>query len=92
MRFEWDPRKAEQNAGKHKVTFEEAIEVFTDPNAFEEFDESHFENERRYRRIGLSTRRLLLVVFVEISGDGIRLLSARKATARERKYYEQAQS
>jgi len=89
MFFEWDPDKAETNFGKHGVSFEEATEVFLDPQAIEEFDDSHSTIEPRYRRIGLSSRRLLLVVFVEQVQNVIRIVSARKATNKEQQLYEE---
>lgn len=89
MNFEWDDEKAQANVVKHQVTFEEAIEVFLDPKAVEAYDDRHSDDEVRYQRIGLSSRRLLFVVYVERHGDTYRLISARKATQGERKIYEQ---
>ena len=89
MRFEWDSEKAEVNLAKHGVAFEEAVEVFLDPNALEEFDQLHSDQEPRFRRLGLSSRRLLLVVFVERIQETMRILSARKATAKEQALYEE---
>jgi uncharacterized protein len=89
MKFEWDDEKAQSNYAKHRVAFEEAVEVFLDPLAVEAYDESHSDEEDRYRRIGLSSRRLLFVVYVERRGDAYRLISARKANQGERNIYEQ---
>jgi len=89
MRFEWDPDKAAANLQKHGVGFDEAREVFNDPNAIEEFDADHSIEENRFTVIGFSRRRLLLVVFTERAGDAIRVISARNATRRERSEYEQ---
>lgn len=91
MRFEWDTDKAARNNQAHGISFDEAIEVFTDPNAFEDFDPSHSDVEPRYRRVGLSSRRLLLVVFAERAENVIRIVSARKSTTKERERYEEAQ-
>ena len=88
MRFEWDATKASVNFLKHKVAFAEAIEVFYDPNALEDYDARHSTNETRFSIIGLSSRRLLLVVFTEDSGGKVRIISARKATKAEREFYE----
>lgn len=89
IRFTWDPRKSESNWGKHRVSFEEASTVFADPLAGIMDDEQHSEEERREIIIGHSKRRrLLLVSFVEHT-DMIRLISARKATRLERKFYEE---
>ena len=87
--FEWDEPKAHANARKHKVTFEEAISVFTDPWLVTFPDEEHSQIEERYISIGRSDRgRILLVVHTERE-DAIRLISCRKATAAERRTYEQ---
>lgn len=88
MQFEWDDDKATRNQALHGVSFEEAIEVFLDPYALEEFDEAHSEFEDRFQRLGISSKRLLLVVFTERNGDSIRIISARKATSREEEVYE----
>ena len=88
MRFEWDANKASANFVKHTVTFDEATEVFFDPNAVEGVDTLHSDNETRLFVIGFSTRRLLFVVFVETVQDALRLISARKANKREREIYE----
>ncbi len=88
MLFEWDPDKAASNLRKHGVSFDEAAEVFLDREGIEEFDPAHSVEEPRYRRIGLSSQRLLLVVFIDRSEDVIRIISARKATGKEHKLYE----
>jgi hypothetical protein len=89
MRFDWDLKKAAANLKKHGVSFEEATEVFFDPNALEGYDESHSWKEARFFIIGLSTMRLLYVVYVERTGGLVRILSARKANKRESEFYEQ---
>lgn len=62
MRFDWEPNKYEANLKDHKVSFEEAQEAFYDPQALEEYDEEHSTaKERRFKLIGLSSRRLLVV-------------------------------
>jgi len=88
MRFEWDANKASANLVKHRVSFDEATEVFYDPNAIEGFDALHSVNEVRLFVFGLSTRRLLFVVYVEIPPDTVRIISARKVTKAERELYE----
>jgi uncharacterized protein len=88
MRFEWDANKASVNFEKHKVTFGEAIEVFNDPNALEDYDAGHSTTETRFFIIGLSSRRLLFVVFAEEIHDEVRIISARKTTKAERELYE----
>ena len=91
MRFEWDEFKNRTNYRKHAVWFEEAQTVWADSRSIEFFDPEHSEEEDRFLRIGYSTgERLLLIVFCERkSGGVIRLISARKATAKETKTYEE---
>jgi uncharacterized DUF497 family protein len=85
----WDGDKADRNARKHGVTFEEAATVFFDPLALIIEDESHAENARI---IGESLgARILLVVFVERDRDHVRLISARRATRHERRRYEEGE-
>lgn len=83
MRFEWDATKASVNFLKHKVTFGEAMEVFYDPNALEDYNARHSTSETRFSIIGFSSRRLLFVVFTE-ENDKVRIISARKAGKVER--------
>ena len=86
MRFIWDPRKAASNLRKHSVTFEEARSVFDDEHALVQPDLTH---EERLLILGMSGRaRLLFVVYVQLEADDVvRIISARKATAHERKAY-----
>jgi uncharacterized protein len=87
--FEWDKTKAQTNVRKHKVTFEEGVSIFMDPMLITFQDEEYVEIEERFISIGRSERgRVLLVVHTD-RGDAIRLISCRKATAAERKTYEQ---
>ena len=83
--FEWDSDKARRNLQKHKVSFEEAAMVFADENRIERFDEEHSDDEDRYVTIG-KVNRILFVVYTERS-EATRLISARKATFKERKDY-----
>ena len=88
LQFTWDERKAAANQKKHGVSFEEAQTVFDNPLAVIFDDERHSLNEPREIIIGHSARnRLLLVCFTERDGD-IRLISARRATPKERRDYE----
>ena len=89
MRFEWDARKASENFVKHGVRFDEAVEVFYDPRALDHYDMDHSTAEERFFIIGLSTRRLLFVVYTEPHVDVVRIISARKAVRSEREPYEQ---
>lgn len=89
LRFEWDEHKAIVNAKKHGVSFEEARSVFVDERAKLIDDPDHSEDEERFVLLGLSSGlRLLLVCHCHReAGHVIRIISARKATARESKAY-----
>ena len=89
IRFEWDDDKSILNIQKHDVTFQEAQSVFYDENAVLFFDQHHSEDEERFILLGLSNRlRMLVVVHCFRESDStIRLISARKATKNEVKYY-----
>ncbi len=89
MRFEWDPVKAASNAKKHKVSFEVAKTVFYDDFAVQFFNDEHAIDEDRFLLLGMtSASRLLLVCHCEREdGDVIRIISARKATDTEARYY-----
>jgi len=89
LSFEWDPRKAATNVRKHGVSFQEAVRVFGDPLARIFDDPDHSAGELRELIVGHAARqRLLVVSFVE-RGDKVRILSARRATTRERRDYEE---
>ena len=89
LEFEWDEDKTAANQKKHRVTFEEAATVFADPLAAIFDDEVHSEEEQREIIIGHSAEnQLLLVCFTELAG-AIRITSARRATKRERRDYEE---
>jgi uncharacterized DUF497 family protein len=89
LRFEWDERKAAANAQKHGVSFEEARSVFFDERARLIDDPDHSENEERFILLGLSSllRMLLVCHCYRSAGNVIRIVSARKATARESQSY-----
>ena len=89
LRFEWDPKNAAANLCKHGVSFEEALTVFSDPLARILDDEEHSSDEPREIIIGQSTKRLLLLVCFTDRRTALRLFSARRATSRERKDYEE---
>lgn len=89
MEFEWDPQKAVTNFAKHDVSFEEAATAFGDPLGRIAADQRHSSIEERLVLLGLSEgQRLLAVMYVERAG-AIRIISARKATRRERRDYEE---
>lgn len=88
MDFEWDEDKAESNERKHEVTFAEAMTVFADSLSVTGYDPRHADDEDRYLTMGASVDGRLLVVSHTDRGDAIRIISARVATRRERKDYE----
>ena len=89
LRFEWDNHKSATNVAKHSVSFEEAKSVFVDENAKLINDPDHSEDEDRFVLLGLSSAlRLLLVCHCyRDKGNVIRIISARKASARESRSY-----
>lgn len=89
MEFEWNPDKAAQNLEKHGVSFQEAATVFNDPLSMTFPDPDHSIGESRYVIIGLSRFEQLLVVAHTDRGEKVRIISARKATRQERRFYEQ---
>ena len=88
MKFEWDPVKADRNAAKHGIAFDEAATVFGDPLATTSVDPRFSEEEPRLVTLGHSARRRLIVVAHVERGAIIRIISARSATRRERRIYE----
>lgn len=87
MKVEWDPQKAVSNKKKHGISFQEAVTCFADPSALLLEDDVHPE---RLVLIGVSERsRVLYTVFAELAEDVIRIITARKATAHERRHYEE---
>lgn len=94
LTFEWDANKARNNFKKHKVRFTEAKSTFNDPMLLTFRDDEHSISEDRFISVGLSaSRRLLLVVHTEQESRQneiiIRIISCRKATAAERRRYEE---
>jgi len=88
MQFEWDPEKAEVNRKKHRVSFEEAVTVFYDPLSATFDDPDHSVGEHRLITVGSSSQGRLLVVAHTERGKTLRVISARRATAHERKKHE----
>lgn len=89
LRFTWDPAKAAANLRKHGVSFLEVSTAFADPLSITIPDPDHSVGEERFVLMGLSDRdRLLVVAHVE-HNDLIRIITARLATRRERKPYEE---
>lgn len=91
MEFEWDERKAAGNLEKHKVSFDEARTVFSDPFSITIDDPEHSADEFRFIDIGSSSDGTILVVSYT-ERTRIRLISARKASKAERKMYEEEKS
>ncbi len=87
MVYEWDPAKAASNLRRHGVSFAEATSVFLDPAALTFGDPDHSDEEEREITIGASARQRVLFVSHGARGDRIRIISARKATRRERSQY-----
>lgn len=88
MHFEWDRAKAGANLRKHKVTFDKAVSVFYDPLSATFPDPDSSRSEERLITIGHSSRHRLLVVVHTKRNETIRIISARLATAHERKRHE----
>ena len=89
MEFEWDPEKAAANIRRRRVSFNEAATVLEDPLSTTFPNEAHSEDEMRFVTVGVSQRGRLLVVAHTERNDTIRIISARRATRREREFYEQ---
>ena len=89
MNFEWDAEKAAANLEKHEVSFHDAASVFADPLSTTFPDPDHSEGERRFITIGASQSGALLVIAHTEQDDTIRLISARRVTGHERKFYEE---
>jgi uncharacterized DUF497 family protein len=88
LNFEWDIKKAQINIERHGISFKEASTIFADPLSDFFYDSDHSVDEDQYLAIGLSEfNNVLVVVFTE-KDDIIRIISARKATKKERKHYE----
>ena len=88
MGFQWDPEKAASNLMKHGVDFADAVGVFEDEWALTIKDE-YVEGEQRFATLGTDFLERVLVVVYTYRGGEIRLISARRATRKERKVYEQ---
>ena len=89
LRFEWDSRKAKSNVLKHRVTFTEAETVFYDENGIDYPDPDHSQSEDRFILLGLSVGLRVLVVSYcyQDKESVIRIISARKATKKEARFY-----
>jgi hypothetical protein len=95
--FEWDESKSRANLKKHKVGFDEARTIFNDPFLVTYPDEFYSDDEERYVSVGISANnRVLLVSHAEREETDevfiIRIISCRRATTSERKFYEERES
>jgi uncharacterized protein len=86
MEFEWDPTKAASNLAKHGIDFDDAISVFEDPRMLSIVDPRSY-GEARYQAIGAVESRILFVVYTRRGSEVFRIVSARKASRRERTAY-----
>lgn len=89
LTFEWDANKAKTNLAKHQASFQEATTVFGDSVSLTIPDPTHSQAESRFVILGRSHQGRILVVVHTERGDNIRIISARPASRRERKNYEQ---
>ncbi|MBF2057579.1 MAG: BrnT family toxin [Cyanobacterium sp. T60_A2020_053] len=89
MRFHWDKNKAESNFLKHGITFEDAVTIFADPYLLFTEDIKHSQKEQREWAMGESENGLILVVVFTVRQEVFRIISARKATKKERQRYEE---
>lgn len=89
MQFEWDEGKNRINIRKHGIDFNDAIDVFNHP-VLTALDGREDYGEERWIALGWMKAMMAVVVYVERSGPVIRIISARKATKREAKRYEQS--
>ena len=93
MKFEWDTGKETINVQKHSVSFEQASYVFADPFALNRYDDKHSDEEDRWVILGKSLNEVILVVvhtfMTEEGTEFVRIISARKATKKEKQVYQQ---
>ncbi len=89
MDFEWDPKKAAGNLKKHGIDFHEAVTVLDDTLSTTFPDLEYSTIERRFVTVGMSGNGRLLVVVHAENEDTIRIISARGATRREQRFYEE---
>jgi len=88
MEIEWDNNKAASNLIKHKINFEDAKNIFLDPNRLEREDKRDY-NETRIQVIGIVNQVVLFVVYTKRNGR-YRIISARRANKNERRQYYQS--
>ena len=89
LTFEWDPEKARLNLRKHGVSFSEAATVVADPLSLTIDDPDHSTHEQRFITMGCSYEHRLLILAHRDDEDRVRIITARVATPRERRTYEE---
>ena len=87
MEIKWNPQKAEANFRKHKIRFSDAESVLFDPMTLT-IEDQIIDQERHFLSVGSDALGRILVIVYTYHGNTIRLISARKAIPKERKYYE----
>ena len=87
MQFEWDESKNRSNINKHHIDFVDAVEIFKLP-ILTAIDNRKDYGEERWIAIGQMLNNIITVVYIEPDNDTIRIISARKASKREKEYYE----
>jgi len=89
IRFTWNETKAQANLLKHKISFNEAVSVFSDDNARLIYDPDHSLEEERFLLLGLSYKLKVLIVVhcMRNENNEMRIISARKASKKEQKQY-----
>ena len=88
MRYEWDPDKARQNRKKHGIAFPDAVGALEDELALT-ISDPYSESEERFITVGRDPLGRIIVVVYTWRGESLRLISARKATPRECRQYEE---
>jgi len=92
MRFEWDPAKDKANQARRGLSFEEASELFkASVDYLEIYDEEHSDEEDRFIAVRLIRRGVIVVAYTERDDDVLRILSARMATKKERRRFEECE-
>ncbi|MEK7993392.1 MAG: BrnT family toxin [Planctomycetota bacterium] len=91
MKFEWDPQKADSNLKKHGVSFQEAASVLADALSITYHDPDHSTREQRFITVGTSRLGRVLIVAHTDRGDNVRIISARKTTRQEQRFYEEGE-
>ncbi|MFP4693704.1 MAG: BrnT family toxin [Halothece sp.] len=87
MKYQWDNNKATTNLAKHGIDFADTVSVFSDDLAITIFDDRF--DEERYITIGMDVLGRVLVVVYTLRQNKIRLISARKATRKEKQQYQE---